>query len=150
MILSKSSISNAVQSRDLGIDPFKETHLKDASYTFTLSPKIKIPHKKDGVIIEAGLICDEIQINEDGIALQPGDFILGYTAEKLTLNGKFGCFLSARGSCAQAGLNLLLSSTFAEPDTDWPITIEIHNVSKSPILLAPGMSLIKGVFTRVE
>ena len=54
--------------------------------------------------------------------------------------------LSTRGSCAQVGLNVLLSDTFAEPDTDCQLALAISNSSKSPILLFENMHIVKGIF----
>ncbi len=136
MILSKQSIIDAVQKGEIGISPFDETNLKDASYTFTLAPKLLI----HGI---------EQVMGEDGYALQPGEFVLGYTAEKLTLHGKYGCIMSTRGSVAQKGLSVLLGSAFAEPDTDNVIILEIHNASAVPILLTPDLKIVKGVFAPV-
>ena len=79
--------------------------------------------------------------------MQPGEFVIGFTTETLTLNGKFGCFLSARGSCAQIGLSVLIGSNFAEPDTDNPQALEMVNVSKLPIKLVVGMPIAKGIFS---
>jgi len=85
----------------------------------------------------------------DGYVLNPGDFLLGFTAEHLDLKGKFACFLGARGSCAQAGLSVLLSSDFAEPDTDNPIILEIGNAGRCPIRINTGLRIVKGIFVPV-
>lgn len=150
MILSGESIKNAVEKGDLAITPFEAKNLKGASYTFTLGSKLLIP--KDVSLLKVDDIQDreEITIGSEGFVLNPGDFILGYTTEHLSLKNNFACFLSTRGSCAQAGLSVLLGSDFAEPDTDNPQMLEIHNVSKSPIKLENGMKIVKGIFVRVE
>lgn len=150
MILSGGKIREEVLDNAIGIVPFQVENLKDASYTFTLSSKIRCPQQASIVSLETDNLSDDLEIGPDGFVLDPNAFILGYTEENLKLNGKFGCFFSARGSCAQIGLNLLLSSTFAEPDTDGKITLEIHNASNSPILLRAGMKIVKGIFLRVE
>ncbi|MDD3007107.1 MAG: hypothetical protein PHX30_06040 [Candidatus Pacebacteria bacterium] len=149
MILSSSSIQAAVQKNELGISPFDESNLKGASYTFTLSPKILIPEKVSLVIINGEQKREEIAMGIEGFVLHPGEFVLGLTAERLSLKNKYVCFLSARGSCAQTGLSVLLSSIFAEPDTDNQIILEIHNTSSSPIKLEIGMKIVKGVFMQM-
>jgi deoxycytidine triphosphate deaminase len=136
MILSGASIERAVADGELGIDPFVKDHIKDASYTFTLGPRLTVNGS-------------EQMIGPEGYLLEPNGFVLGYTEEKLSLRGKYGCFLSTRGSIAQMGLSVLLGSTFAEPDTDQTITLEIHNVSRAPIRLEAGMKLVKGIFIPV-
>ena len=146
MILSSSSIQAAVQEGKLGISPFDVNNLKSASYTFTLSPKLLIPKKADLITVGSGCEHKEIVMGPDGYILRPGEFVLGFTAERLSLKNKYACFLGARGSCAQAGLSVLLGSTFAEPDTDNAIILEIHNAAGSPVKLEAGMKIVKGVF----
>jgi dCTP deaminase len=150
MILSNNAIKEAVSKGDMLIAPFDENNLKSASYTFTLSPKILVPKKVPLVVINAEQERAEIVMGPDGFILQPGEFVLGFTAEHVALKNRYACFLGARGSCAQAGLSVLLSSNFAEPDTDNSIILEIHNVGSSPIQLKPGMKIVKGIFAQVE
>ncbi len=137
MLLSKQSIQKCIENKDFEIIPFNTSNLKDASYTFALSNKLKV----NGMVI---------MIDENGYVLKPNEFILGWTEEILKLNGKFCCILSTRGSIAQMGLNVLLGSNFAEPDTNNAQTLEIHNCSNAPIKVIPGMKIIKGLFGRIE
>ena len=150
MILSAQQIKQAVQAGNLGIDSFDEANIKGASYTFTLDSKIRF--LEEGQVLRADIKpkYKEELVPEGGYLLKPGQFVLGFTKEKLTLNGKFACLLSARSSCAQIGLNILLGSHFAEPDTDCKQTLEILNVSDLSIILLSGMGIVKGVFMPVE
>lgn len=150
MILSAEQIKQKVQEDNLGIELFNEVNIKGASYTFTLDSKIR--SLEEGQTLRADIKPKYIEytIPDEGYMLEPGQFLLGYTKEKLTLNGKYACLLSARGSCAQIGLSILLGSHFAEPDTDCKQTLEITNVSKSPILLFRDMPIVKGVFMPIS
>lgn len=136
MILSKNAISKALEANKLNIQPFDIKNLKEASYTFTLSDKIKSGNQ-------------ELLIGEDGYILKPGEFALVYSEEELDLRNNYCCILSARGSVAQAGINVLLGSNFCEPDTNGRITIEIHNTSTQDYKLEKGMAIMKGVFTEL-
>ena len=150
MILSSSSIEQAIAHGEIGITPFEKENLKGASYTFTLGSKIRIPKIGVTTSVDTKAPSDEHEMDSTGFILEPGKFILGVTRESLALNGKFGCFLSVRGSCAQIGLNALLSSSFAEPDTDNPQILEIQNASQNPIRLYTRMKIVKGIFMRIE
>ena len=150
MILSGAKIKECVKSGLLRIDPFAEGKLKDASYTFTLASKILELGDNQTLQVDVKPKYQESLISKDGYILRPGEFILGFTREKLTLNGNYVCLLSTRGSCAQMGLNVLLSSTLAEPDTDNVQTLEIANTSKLPIILFCEMPIVKGIFMEVE
>lgn len=150
MILSGEKIKKYIQEGVFRIEPFTESNVKEASYTFTLSSKIL--RLADNQILRADIKpqYEEFSIFEEGYTLQPGEFVLGFTRERLKLNRKYACLLSARSSCAKIGLNILLGSIFAEPDSDNPQTLEIVNVGKSPIILFPGMPIVKGIFISME
>ena len=147
MILSGASIAQAVKNGDFTIEPFDSAKLKGASYTFTLAPKLLILKKGDVLTPDSTPQYQEIVMGNDGYVLEPGAFAVGFTMEKLSLNGKYVCFLSNRASCAKLGLNVLLGSDFAEPDTDNPQTLEMHNAGTNPIKLEAGMKIAKGVFS---
>lgn len=136
MILSKDSILKAVKDGVIGIAPFTEENLKEASYTFTLAPKLLVRGS-------------EVTMDEEGYELQPKKFVVGYTNEKLVLNGKYGCILSTRGSVAQKGVAALLSDQYCEPDTDNIIALAIYNASHTPYKLEVGLKIVKGIFAPV-
>lgn len=149
MIRSRQSIRAAVVRGDLGIDPFNEANVKEASYTLTLAPMLRLLQKTTELHVGHAPAYTETPIPSEGYVLQPNQFVLAYTKERIALKGKYACTLSARGSCAQVGLNILLGSTFAEPDTDSALVLEIANVSGMPIRLMAGMKVVKGIFTDV-
>ncbi len=146
MVLSHTTIKEEIAAGRLEIDPFDEKNLKGASYTFTLSSKLRFITTHGHLRTDKKPDYKEIIMDEKGYVLNPEEFLLGLTQEKLSLNGNFACLLSNRGSCAQIGLDVLLSSTFAEPDTNNVQTLEIKNIGQCPILLLPGMSIAKGIF----
>lgn len=146
MILSGQKIKQSIQTGNLGIEPFIETHIKGASYTFALDSKILCLEEGQVLRTDKKPAYKESAIPDEGYLLQPAQFILGYTKETLQLNGNYACLLSARGSCAQIGLSVLIGSHFAEPDTNGKQILEITNVSGLPILLFGDMLIVKGIF----
>ncbi len=150
MILSGSDIKTYVHNGRIQIEPFFEEHVKSASYTFTLGSKLLRLVDNQTVRLGSKAQYEELLIPEEGYTLQPQEFVLGFTRERLKLNGMCGCLLSARGSCAQMGLNVLLSSIFAEPDTDNVQILEIVNNANIPIVLVYNMPIIKGIFMPLE
>lgn len=123
MILSAKSIEEAMTQNLIKIEPFSRENLKEASYTFTL---------------------------QDEIVLQPGEFKIGLTKEKITLDSTVCCQLSTRGSVAQTGVDALQSSTFVEPGSDNQLKLEIKNNSSIAITLPAGLPIAKGVFLEVK
>ena len=104
------------------IEPFNRENLKEASYTFTLL---------------------------DEVILQPGEFTVALTKEKITLAENICCILSTRGSVAQMGVDALQSSTFVEPRSDNQLKLEIKNNSLVPVTLSAGLPIVKGIFLPV-
>jgi Deoxycytidine deaminase len=149
MILSANKLKEAILNRGIQIQPFNEAQLKEVAYTFTLNSKISI--LKDVGVIDGGNPAqfEQREISEDGYILKPGDFIVGYTKEKVTLNHKYVCLLSGRSTQAQMGLDITQSSFLAELDTDNTFVLEISNSGNMPIRVLPGMKIAKGVFLEV-
>jgi len=149
MIFTKQSILAAIEKGKLTITPFDESSLKEASYSFTLDTRIRKLKSVPVVDLDKAEF-EEGTIGKDGYIMRPGEFVVGYTREKLTLHGRYACILSTRGTIAQKGLAALLTDTFCEPDTDNQIALAMHNVSGLPIKLVPGLRIVKGVFTLVK
>lgn len=149
-MLTGKAIKEAVERGVIAIEPFEPAHLKDVSYTFTLSEKLLPLKQKDIIEVDGEQTYDEHTIPDEGYVLDRDAFAVGYTKEKLILNNTYVCVLSSRAACAQAGLNVILSSILAEPNTDNPLAIEIHNASGMPIRLQKGMRIVKGIFIKKE
>jgi dCTP deaminase len=149
MILSKKAILSAIEQGNLTIDPFAPEMLKEASYTFTLDRQIKLLAPNQRLDLSSATYTEHI-MDDTGFVLEPGAFAVGYTREKLTLYGKYACVLSVRGSIAALGLNGLLTDTFCEPDTDNTIALPMHNASGMPMVLTPGLAMVKGIFIPVR
>ncbi len=90
---------------------------------------------------------EKIIIGEQGFILEPGMFVLGQTAEQLSVSQKLACMLDARTTLARIGLNVLQGSTFIQPgQSQSHETLEINNISKNPIRIYAGMKIVKGIF----
>ncbi|MBI4121795.1 MAG: hypothetical protein HY461_00530 [Parcubacteria group bacterium] len=139
MFLSGRQIKAAVESGELIISPFSDGNLKPASYNFTLDNVLKNP-----------VSGEAISISSDGYKLAPGAFILGRTKESVNLNNKFLCILGTRSSLAQQGIDVLQSSSIAEPDTNGQLTLEITNRSSQPVMLVASERVVKAIFSRVD
>jgi dCTP deaminase len=150
MLFSSSSIENAIQSGDISIYPIDHSQLKPASYTFKLGSRLY--KLRPGEIIYTGQKPEyqAIDLTPSGYLLQPGEYVLGETLEHLKLSDNLLCQLSTRGSIAQIGLNVLLSSTVAEPGTDNVLLLEISNASANPIMLYPNIPIVKGLLFRLD
>ncbi len=150
MFLSSENIEKAIQSGDLAITGFDPGKLKAGVYRLGLAKGIRIPKVVDGIVdIEDKQEYDEFEMGGEGFVLLPGQYVVGVTIEKITLNNKFIGFVPPRSSLALKGLNITLSSFLLEPDTDNPVSIEIHNVSQNRIRLREGVDVLKALFAPI-
>jgi len=148
MILSDKDIKEFIKSGDIKIDPFSEKRLKQITYHFTLNNTLVVPKPSKLFDLKSPKNeYEEISFGDNGYVLNPGDFVLGQIAERISLSNKVACQLDARSSLARIGLNVLQGSLFVNPGTkDDRLTLEITNISKSPIKIYPGLKVVKGVF----
>ena len=148
MILSDIDVRKFIESGDIGIDPFDEKLVKPAGYVLTLNKKLWIPKLADEIDSRSTKPeYDIIEMNESGYVIQPGDFLLGQTKEKISVSQKLCGIHDARSSLARIGLNVLQGSVLVQPgQRDSHETLEINNISKSPIRIYPGMMIVKMIF----
>src|SRR3989344_7798113 len=150
MIISKETLELLIEKGEIKIEPFDRALHKSLAYSFTLGNMLSI--LKPVEFIDGGNRPDyeEKEIPEDGYILQPGDFVVGYTRENVTLNNKYVCLLSGRSTQAQLGLDVTQSSFLAERDTDNVFALEINNNTRIPIKIYAGMKIAKGIFLEVS
>lgn len=148
MVLSDTDLKKFIDSGDITINPLDETLIKPGSYTFTLGTTLFKPVTKGEIDTKTTEVeYQEINIDEKGYLLEPGEFILGQTFEKLSVSKKVGCILDNKTSLARIGVNMILGSTFIEPgQTDSHETLEITNLSQNPVRIYAGMKVVKGIF----
>ncbi len=85
-----------------------------------------------------------IEIHDGGsYAVAPGEFVIGVTKEKISLPGNYIGILNARASLGRLGLQVFCSGGFVDPNFSGFITLEIFNANKIPIVLKPGMPIVK-------
>ena len=132
---------------DITIEPFNLENLKPGSYTFTLGSRLRKLKAKEYIDTRTKKQeYEEIDLGENGYLLDPGEFIVGFTQEKIVLGKNIACLLTARGSRAQSGLSVLHSDLFIEPESNGAMALAISNVSNMPIRLLPGIKIVKGIF----
>ncbi len=84
----------------------------------------------------------EVQ-NGGSYAVAPGEFVIGVTKEKITMPNNYTGILNARASLGRLGLQVFCSGGFVDPNFSGFITLEIFNANKIPIVLKPGMPIVK-------
>jgi dCTP deaminase len=90
-------------------------------------------------------------MSENGISLNPGQFILASTMEIFNLPDNIACEFKLKSSVARSGLNNMLA-TWCDPG--WhgsKLTLELKNdCEHHALLLRPGMKIGQMIFYRVH
>lgn len=149
MILSANEIEAKLKAGEISITPFDTSNLKPASYMLTLGRVLRKLKPVPELDAREEPEVEELLIPDDGYLLQPGEHILGITAEIVGLSKKYSCLLSNRAGLAMLGLDVSQSSFYCEPGTTHAYTMEMVNNGPLPVRLFSGLRIAKAVFVTV-
>lgn len=82
----------------------------------------------------------------DPFIVQPGEFILGVTQEKLTVPDDLVVRVEGRSSLGRLGIIVHSTAGFVDPGFSGTITLEISNLNRLPVALYPGMRICQLAF----
>jgi dCTP deaminase len=155
-ILVDFEIRTAIADGKLFIEPFEDVLVQPNSYDVRLDnrfswhePGEKIIDPYDSVSILAGLV----NITDDNFVLNPGQFVLGATAERFSLPNDIVGQLTGKSSLARLGVMVHVTAGFIDAGFSHPpaqITLEIVNVGTRPVRLHAGMPIAQMVFTQTS
>ena len=146
MILSDQSILQAIETRDIVIDPYDRECLGTNSYDVHLSRHLAcyvdevIDAKKHNQV-------EHFEIPEDGLVLQPGKTYLGSTLE-YTETRSFVPFLEGKSSVGRLGIDI--HATAGKGDVGfcnhWTLEISVSQ----QVRLYAGMPICQLIYFAVE
>lgn len=146
MILCDRDLTRALADGAIGVDPLQESQIGPTSIDLRLAPVLL---RYEATRIELGRThpaTREFEINaEDGYCLNPGDFVLGCTFERIRLANGYQGFIETKGDVARAGLQVHNCDGHVDPGSDHCITLEISNQNVIPVVLYP-MVLVCQIF----
>lgn len=146
MILSDCDIVDAMNYGELDIAPFRLGQLQAASYDITLGPDFLIPSATGAIYGEQLTTHKHTIDSERGYILDPGQFLLGETAERVRLGLGIGAQVMGRSSWGRRGLSIHITAGWVDPGWNGILTLELHNCGPAPILLMPGVAIGQLVF----
>lgn len=156
MIWSDTDIRRYLAQKDIAIEPFDERSIQPASVDVKLG-NVFYRFKKPGFLrtlvldprrLVAGFM--ECLIEERWIDLPPQGFLLGVTAEKLTLGPSVAARVEGKSSLGRLGLAIHATAGFIDPGFSGFITLEMSNQSPYPIRLFAGMWIAQIAFHPTE
>lgn len=135
MILSDRDIDHIIKSgQAFLVNPYNEEMLQPNSIDLTLGDELKTVNGKS------------IDLSQDSYKLQPLEFILGSTSEKVHMPYNLCGHVDGKSSIGRLGVFIHISSGFIDSGFTGNITLEIFNASDEAFELYHGMSICQIVF----
>jgi dCTP deaminase len=137
------------------IDPFDPDRVQPASYDLLLGEEFIVFDAHEQVCIDLETRKDEsprrvIRTFEQGFVLHPGEFVLGCTFETIKLPDDMIARLDGKSTIGRLGLLIHVTAGFVDPGWHGPLTLEIYNVRKVPIILRPMLPFCQLSFSFME
>jgi len=153
-MFSNSDIEAALANGELVVSPFSSKGLEAAGLNLHLGYDVLKPLPGKVVDVKTGVLPDyeEFKLEEDKpYRLEPQEFILGHTLEKVTVGAQLGFFIEGRSTLARLGLTVVKTAMLVQPGhKDRTITLELANHGPNPILLYPKMKIAKAALFRLN
>lgn len=151
-VLTRDEILKGIEAGDILIDPYEPDNVGPGSVDLRLSPHFKVFKKPRKIVV----IDDKVDYREftetvtapQGILLMPGESILGWTLEKITIADNLCGWLEGRSTFARLGLMVHISASFMQPGLDNHQCLEMTNFSPNPMSIMPGTRICQFVFER--
>jgi dCTP deaminase len=144
VILSDRSIREAIQSGRIGLDPYEPSNVQPSSVDIRLDRYFRVFRNHTQRVIDVKENQEDLtelveMTGDDPFILHPGEFVLGSTAERVTVGVDLVARIEGKSSLGRLGLLIHSTAGFIDPGFDGHITLELANVANLPITLYPGM-----------
>lgn len=154
MILVDKQIIKKVSSGKLEIEPFRVDRVQPNSYDVSLSQNFvyigydcnDVLDVKDKNTYDCGTVC----VRRCSIILNPGEFVLGETVEKVQLPDNIVASIEGKSSLARLGLQIHQTGGWIDAGFSGTITLELYNANPRPIKLYAGMPIGQLVFFKTK
>lgn len=143
-LLCDWEIESAINKNELGINPYDKCLINPNSIDLRLGDQFVIYSQSDDIIDpydENSIGWYAEHIHYDSLIINPGDFILGRTLERVTLPDFFAARVEGKSSLARLGITIHQTGGWIDSGFDGTITLEISNVNKRPVKLYAGMPI---------
>jgi dCTP deaminase len=137
MILSDRSIKKALKDGEIVMENANEDFIHCASWDVRLADTL--------------LGFDRRRMSKEyGYTLEPGEFVLGATVEKITLGDSLVARVEGRSSLGRMGIAIHCTAGFIDPGFSGTITLEIKNLNNVPVTIYPGQRIGQLCFERMD
>lgn len=145
MLCNDKQLRKILRRKDLVITPkIKSSQLQPASIDLTLDRYFLRFKEGANYKFTIGLsdpkeYTYECELEEnDCILIQPGEFLLASTKERVELNSNIAAQIDGRSSIGRLGIGVHVTAGWIDPGFKGKITLEIYNVNSQSILIPVG------------
>lgn len=154
MILSDGGLSTALLHGVIEVEPHDQLQLQPASIDIRLGCDFLVPLEAyvDGLIDPYDLPADlmeKVSVVET-FTLNPREFVLGVTAERVSVPDSMIARVEGRSSLGRLGLMIHSTAGFVDPGFEGSITLELANVGPWSMALHPGMRIGQLAFETLD
>lgn len=161
MILSDRDIQKRILAGDIVIVSPEDDHMKNihaSSLDLRLGHFFKVyNHSQFPVLDPMRPECFDgvtklIELPDDGrtpFILQPGEFVLGVTLEKVKIADDLVARVDGRSSLGRLGIIVHSTAGFVDAGFEGTITLEMTNINRMPVALYPGMRICQLAFEQM-
>jgi dCTP deaminase len=162
MLLSDRDIWIAIEKRDLVFDPELDyEQVGPASIDLHLdrmAKRLKSPPPGYDIIrlatIKATSLIDfasePVDLNAGQFCLEPGESLIGYTQEKVTLAQGFGARVEGKSGFARLGLSVHNTAPTIQPGWSGQIALEFTNHGNYRLHMEPGVLICQLLIERLS
>ncbi|MBO0729832.1 MAG: dCTP deaminase [Acidimicrobiaceae bacterium] len=154
MILSDRTIREELDAGRIVIHPLDRADIQPSSVDLRLDRYFRVFRNHTMRVIDVRENQEEltelVEIGKsDSFILHPGEFVLGSTAERVSLPTDLVARLEGKSSLGRLGLLIHSTAGFVDAGWDGHLTLELSNVATLPITLYPGMKIGQISFLRM-
>jgi dCTP deaminase len=146
MVLSDRTIRQLIEQDKIRIEPFDALAIQPSSIDLRLDNRFRVFRSTRHSHIDPRLEqtdLTELVTVADGeyFVLQPGEFCLGNTWERISLPDDVVGRLEGKSSLGRLGLVIHSTAGYVDPGFTGHLTLELSNAASLPILLYPRMKI---------
>lgn len=160
MILSDRDIKKKIESGDIGISSPDNKHsanINASSVDLRLGRFFKIyNHSRQAILdplnaesFKDAMMLIEIKKPGESFIVQPGEFVLGVTMERVKIADDLVARVEGRSSLGRLGIIIHSTAGFIDAGFEGTITLEITNINRMPVALYPGMRVCQLAFEKM-
>ena len=154
-VLSDGTILELVEQGRIKIDPWDPAMVQPASVDIKLGRSFRVFHNFRVAAIDMsdppGNLTELHEVEPgESFVVHPGEFVLGRTEEWVELPGDIVSRIEGKSSLGRLGLIVHATAGFIDPGFQGTLTLEITNLTRVPIVLAPGMPIAQLSFMALD